>query len=394
VVRTAGLLRGLAARLALLVLGLIVALAAVEIAFRIAFSANEIREYVNSPLPMEAARWVDHPFLPFVGRPSTQYTLQVPVNGTQVDVTVMNNAYGFRSHELPATKAPSDYFVVTLGESTTWGSAAATNAETWPELLEAKLRARYPERNVRVFNFGTQNVTLPYSIVALALVGVHLHPDLVITYHGYNEFGAATADNYRIDHSHFFRDLQLDERWLGFQRSIPRALLASYAITYLTDQADRRLGANNLADYVQRPIRFDQSYHDEDVRRVLLRDWQHLRTVDALARGYGGTALFSTFQYFDGTDRFHQIVNETLRATFDQYGLAYVDEEALIPDSDRRLQYDPCHFTDAGNEVMAENFFQAIVARGLVGDRPAGMVRAPVREGGQKLEAVAEREGR
>jgi len=367
-VRSGHALGRLAGRLGLVALGLLLAFLGLEIALRIVFSPHEIGQYRGAPTPIEAARWVDHPFFPFVGRPGAQYQLQVPVNGASVPVTVTNNAYGFRSHELPASKSPGDYFVVTLGESTTWGAAAETNAETWPELLEARLRDRYPERNVRVFNFGTQNVTLPYSIVALALIGVQLHPDLVITYHGYNEFGAATADNYRIDHSHFFRDLQLGMRQLGYQRSIPRALLASYAITYLTGLADQWRGANDLGYYVDLPVRFDESYDDEGVRRALLRDFQHLRSIDALARGYGAVALFSTFQYFDGEDRFHQLVNEALRETFAEYGLAYVDQDALIPDSDRSLQYDPCHFTRAGDELMAENFFQEIVARGLVAD--------------------------
>jgi lysophospholipase L1-like esterase len=352
-----------AKRLALVTLGLVVVFAAIEIACRLKFSSAEITRFISSPEPIEATRLVDHPFFPFVGRPSTNYELDVPIG---VHVGVSNNAYGFRSHELPTSKTPSDYFILAFGESTTWGDGAETNAATWPEVLEARLRARYPSRNVRVFNFGTQNATLPYSVVALALIGVHIQPDLVIVYRGFNELGPATARGYRYDHSHFFRNLSLGIQWQGFQRSIPRAFLASYAIAYLTGLADSAIGADNLSFYVQHPLEFDPSMDEEGVKRALTREWEHLLTVDAIARGYDAGTLFSTFQYYDGKDRLYRVVNDTLRTFFEKHRVAYVDPDALIPDFDRSLQFDACHFTRAGDELMAQNFFKKIVVDRLL----------------------------
>jgi hypothetical protein len=356
----------LLARLVLVLLGLVVALGAIELAFRLEFSNDEIRYYIADPVPATGGRWVDHPFFPFVGRPNAEYDFQIPVNGVQANVKVKNNSYGFRSHELPTEKAAGDYFVIALGESTTWGSASETNALTWPELLEARLQAKYPERHVRVFNFGTQNVTVAYSVVALALIGMRIHPDLIIVYHGFNELGVAIAPNYRPDHSHFFRDLGMGLSWPGFQRTMPRILLSSYTIAYLSSLADQRIGANNLSFYVQWPIDFDESLDDEGVKRGMSRDWEHLMTVEALARGSGARTLYSTFQYFDGKDHSYELVNDSLREFFAAHDLEYVDQDVLIPDFDSTLQYDVCHFTRAGDEMMAENFFRKIVAEGFV----------------------------
>jgi hypothetical protein len=356
-------------RLGLILLGLVVALSAVELVLRMKFSPPEIAAYISAPMPEEGPRWVDHPFFPFIGRPNAEYEFSVRVNGADVAVKVKNNSYGFRSHEPSFEKSPADYFVVALGESTTWGAAAETNAATWPELLETRLQAKYPERRVRVFNFGTNNATLAYSIAALALIGSRVRPALIIVYHGFNEFGVAVDRGYRVDHSHFFRDLGLGFPWPTFQRHVPAALLSSYTVAYLTGKLDEKVGANSLATAVQWPIEFDESLDDEGIKRAMTREWEHLETVEWLARGSGANALFSTFQYFDGNDHGYQLVNESLRNFFSARGLKYVDQDALIPDFDSRIQYDPCHFTRAGDEMMAANFFDAIVKAGYL-ERP------------------------
>jgi len=341
----------------------LLSLALLEIGLRTTFSPEQIAAHIAAPAPIESSRWTDHPFFPFIGRPEARYEMDVPPG---VHIAVRNNAYGFRSHELPAAKTGDDYFIVTLGESTTWGAAAETNATTWPELLEARLRARYPKRNVRVFNFGTQNVTLPYSVTALALIAVRVKPDLVIVYHGFNEVGPTTASNYRYDHVHFFKDLSLGLRWTGFQRSIPRSWLKSYAVAYLTDKADRWIGANNLAFYVTHEIEFDKSLDENGLRQRMTQEWGHLRTIDGVARAHGAKTLFSTFQFYEGKDDLNRLVNETLRDYYAANALDFVDQDALIPDFDRSLQFDQCHFTRAGDEKMAENFFGKIVEKGYV----------------------------
>lgn len=354
-----------------LVLGLLVAAALAELLLRATQSADDHARRIPPADLAERIYFVDHPFLPYAGRPFAEYTVFGNDRGVEKQAVAKNNSLGYRTHELPAEKRAGEYTVVTLGGSTTWGALAPTNGQTWPALLEKKLRERYPERPVRVFNLGTNKATIVYSLTALGLVAAELQPDLVVVYHGFNDFGAATAEGYRADHAHFTQDLALDRRWLGLTDALPAILRKSYAAVFFATAVDRAVGVNRLSSYVDRGAEKDSRILDDDVatKAALARNWRHARTVDALARGYGGHALFSTFQYFDGEERNHRLVNDSLRELFERHELPYVDQDALIEDYDRSLQFDECHFTDEGRELIAENFFREIVARGWVGDR-------------------------
>jgi lysophospholipase L1-like esterase len=308
-------------------------------------------------------QWVSHPFLPFVGRPNSVYTTDLASWG--IRIRVENNSYGFRTHEFPARKGAKDFVVVCLGESTTWGAAAETNAASWPELLEALLAERYPERDVRVYNLAAPTGTTAYSVVALALVGIHLDPDLVIVYHGFNEYGAMVAENFRTDHSHHFRNFDPQTAWRGIRRNLPPLLQRSYALMVASDLADSAMGVNMMSYYLVRE-------NPEDVRAsqpgvdATLRNFDAIR---AMAASKNGEALFATFQVYHQSS--YELMNRILRDHFVGSGAWFVDQEALIPDEDRSLQLDECHFTRKGDELMARNFFDAIVARGLVRP-PAG----------------------
>ena len=161
-------------RLRLLGVGFTVFLA-VELGLRVFAPASWWTTFHTAGAP-GSERWQSHPFLTFVGRASE--TLEFD-HGDVVE-RVSNNSYGFRTHTFPETKTDEDFFVLCLGGRTTYGFRVPTNDQTWPELLEAKLRAQYPERNVRVFNLGLDEATTTASVVALGLVGVHVKPDLVI----------------------------------------------------------------------------------------------------------------------------------------------------------------------------------------------------------------------
>jgi len=50
----------------------------------------------------------------------------------------------------------------------------------------------------------------------------------------------------------------------------------------------------------------------------------------------------------------------------------YVDIDARIPDGDRSLQVDECHFTDAGREIVADSFFRHIMEHRLLASEDGG----------------------
>jgi lysophospholipase L1-like esterase len=332
------------------VLGLVVA----EIGLRFAVNPSDLR--VGG---VGGARWVAHPFLPFAGRPGAEIALHVK----QVDARVLakNNAYGFRAHEFPEEKHPEDFFIICLGGSTTWGAAAASNAETWPEILERLLQQRYPHRNVKAFNFGTDFANSVYSIVTLSLVGVYVRPDLVIVYHGWNDIAPAKASSYRTDYSHHFADFDPAATPRGLQVNLPGGIRTLYTALLVTFVIDDWMGVNDIATYVIEDRGGRSWSPDTAAARVL----ENLRTIHSIARGHGAQVIFSTFQFFDGAFPF----NDQYRDFFEGNGFLYVDQDRLIADGDPALQFDIGHFTKKGREAMAQNFFDYIVAQNLLGER-------------------------
>jgi len=346
-------------RLALTAAGALVGVALLELGLRV-YAATR-GGHVDPSKVTTQRRWISHPFLPYAGRPNSEFvSLNWPDTQPEVIVT---NSYGFRSHEFPTEKHAEDFFVLALGGSTTYGYKVASNADTWPEILERKLSARYPERRISVFNLGVDMGTNAVALVNLALVGVHLAPDLVIVYEGYNDLASLGDRSYRTDQFHFYKNLA--PGFVGFQRSVPRWALHSYVVFLLTDALDALDGLNDLGQAARKP-----KDPDPDRFRGLDAMLRNLKTIDAIAKGYGAGALFSTFQFADeNTDATCRRFNEELRRYFTANGLFWVDQAALIPDADPTINVDECHFTPKGNEMLAQNFFEAIVARNLVAAR-------------------------
>jgi len=350
----------LKSRLLLVLAGLFVGFGLLEGILRIANHGARPGGMYDTSSPIRNSRWIAHPFLPYAGRPDSRFEMY---NGPErTPEIVVTNSYGFRAHEFPTEKKPGDFFVFCFGGSTTYGYKVASNDQTWPEILEHKLASEYPDRHVMVFNLGVDMATTAVSVVNLALVAVHQKPDLVIVYHGYNDLSALGFANDRTDQFHFYADLDPESLSKGFQLNTPAWLLRSYAVYYATGALDRYFGMNDLMQSARKP-----KVPDPDRFRGLPATLENFETIDALARGYGAKSLMSTFQFtYEDTRPEYQRFNEELRHSFDEKGLAYVDQAALIPDEDPTINVDDCHFTPKGNEMMAENFFRYIVAHHLV----------------------------
>jgi lysophospholipase L1-like esterase len=347
-------------RLALVAGGVLAGLALVEGAVRLVHHGAPPSTQFATASASQHSRWIAHPFLPFAGRPSGRFEMY---NGPErTPEIIVTNSYGFRAHEFPAEKKPNDYFILAFGGSTTYGYKTESNAVTWPEMLERTLAERYPEKNVVAFNLGVDMATSAVSVVNLALVGVHLEPDLVIAYHGYNDLASLGYANHRSDGFHFYKDIDPDALFRGFQRNTPRALLSSYAIFYATGALDHAFGMNDLTQTARR-----EKVADPDRFKGLESTLENLKTIHALATDYGADALFSTFQFTtESSQPEYQRMNEELRRWFRANRWHWVDQAALIPDDDPTVNVDDCHFTHKGNEMLTDNFYRYIVEHGLV----------------------------
>lgn len=101
-----------------------------------------------------------------------------------VDVTT--NSLGMRDDPTTRTKPPGAFRILSLGESTTFGSKVEQD-ELYGAVLERCLSERLPERDVEVLNMGTPGWSLVQSYVYLEREGFDLDPDIVMIYHGFND---------------------------------------------------------------------------------------------------------------------------------------------------------------------------------------------------------------
>ncbi len=346
--------------LAVLVLGGgLLALLAIEMSLRLMYAPDDFSAIYPTGAP-ETLQVTSHPFLPFVGSPNQHFRRYMNEVGGFIGVDT--NEYGFRTHAFPSSKQHDDLVVVCLGESTTWDYIAVSNEQTWPARLERLLQEHFPRRNVRVYNLGIEGGSAIYSLVVLGLIGVHLQPDLVIVYHGYNDYGPLTAHSYRWDYSHYYVDLDPDSLWRGYARNLPPLLQRSYAARFGATLVDRISGVNDL---VAGQHTLGPSVGDVDA--AALRLLPTLHAIAAIARGHGAAILFSTFQFRDPTSAQARSINAALRRFAAETDHPFLDQDERIPDSDPALQVDDCHFTAAGSDRLARNFFDAIVAFDLLG---------------------------
>jgi lysophospholipase L1-like esterase len=348
-------------RIALATVGTLVGLAAAEVYLRSQYGPEA---FIASTHGDEG--FVEHPFLPYIGRPLGKRTIDVPA--AHVRMVVENNSDGFRTREFPGKKDEDDFFIVCLGGSTTWGEGSESDKTAWPGLLEQMLGKRYPAKNVEVFSLGQPLADTAYNIVSLALLGLRIRPDLVIVYEGWNDLEPTIGWNYRSDDAHYYSDFDPDSVGV-VQRFLPNWMLSSRTVALATFRLEDWFGNNHLKSYV---VNWTMKW--PDTRLSAQRTLDNLRTIHSIAQGHGAEVVFSTFQYFDpsfGTIPFVDASwsrSDTFRKFFDANGFSYVDQDLLIPDGDRTIQYDQGHFTAKGETMMAQNFFDYIVAHALVPD--------------------------
>lgn len=95
------------------------------------------------------------------------------------------NNLGFRGPEV-GHKAPGEFRVLSLGESSTFG-AGVDSDETYSHLLEASLPPINRKR-VSVINAGSHGYSIVQGFALLRFRGLDLDPDAVLVYFGYNDF--------------------------------------------------------------------------------------------------------------------------------------------------------------------------------------------------------------
>ena len=116
--------------------------------------------------------------LPFVLVPGS--------SGRMFDTTIRINAAGFRGPEIAPDKGDR-FRIVALGESQTFAPTLRDGEKPWPELLQALFdRHAACRRPIEVVNAGTEAYTLEDNLARLRRDVLPLKPDLIVSTHGMN----------------------------------------------------------------------------------------------------------------------------------------------------------------------------------------------------------------
>jgi lysophospholipase L1-like esterase len=143
------------------------------------------------------------------------------------------NRLGYRSPERPRAKPAGVVRVLVSGGSTTFDVLADDDASTWPNLLEARLRAT--GRPVEVWNAGFPGWTSQENVISLAIRDQDLAPDLAILYQGANDLQPAAHQPFdpMYEHGH----AELTRRALGLELPPPSWLSRSLLVEKLRELA-------------------------------------------------------------------------------------------------------------------------------------------------------------
>ena len=176
--------KGLTANLLLLVISLGLALLVLEAGLRgfLGFLASEdtflrYASYQQLQKKFEnSGRYTPHLYLGFALTPDFE------------DRANRHNNLGFRGEEIPLQKIESEFRIICIGGSTTYSSGVNDFRDSYPYLLQKRLRD-LGFKDVRVINSGTPGWTTWESLVNFQFRLLDLAPDLILIYHGVNDVG-------------------------------------------------------------------------------------------------------------------------------------------------------------------------------------------------------------
>lgn len=261
------------------------------------------------------------------------------------------NRLGYRTHEFTPEKPAGMLRVLCIGGSTT--VAGRTNDETYPALLEGKLRRRWPGLPIEVLNLGVSGVNSEDWLEWLDKI-LSWEPDVVVQYEAVNDICWLHLPRYAARHPWRRRlhESVLMRRWLGLDPgALEPDIRGSLRRFEEMNARCRQRGVAYLTATFAAP---EAARASPEVRRHLDAN------IEFWSRYY---PLPSYASYAAILARHNALLLEVA----DRAGL----ERALVHErlADPALFIDICHFTPEGIDRLADAFLPA-VAR-LVEERPA-----------------------
>ena len=291
------------------------------------------------------------------------FTFREPSLGGPID------AFGFRIDEdLAALRSrPASHKVVAvLGGSSAY-SWYSFHDETFTERLEQKLQFELDrldsEQRVTVLNFGQGGAVVLHEMIVWLLHVQQLRPEIVISHDGFNDLiWGMTSDPFLLDHDicapHIF------EAWcriLHGRDDVPLRL--STDGPYQPTNSPRTI----IRAYIERKKQLDALVHNSGVHHIVaLQPHSRSKSLSPLEKQFGAMP------------RYNGLMIEMLARMPMLYDQVVPALEASFPDffdlhkyfarhgDDKTLFQDHAHTTPAGDDAIADAYFEHILALDLL----------------------------
>jgi lysophospholipase L1-like esterase len=323
-------------------------------------------------------RFVAHRYLGFIPAPDFD-------NGLNT-----HNSLGYRGEEFALPKPDGVFRIVALGGSTTYSAGVEDYRQSYPYLLQEKLRAAGYEQ-VEVINAGVFSYSSLENLMNFQLRVLDLDPDLVIVYEGVNEVATRMIwpyDRFRGDLSGFEkRLLSFDPPWWEQLTLVRAALIYLERIEpHSTLQRNFMISAGSFVgdSFVTQKLRGSYPsapFTQHPASEILATNGpvyyeRNLRTLAAIAEARGIAVLFVSFVH---SPEFP----EEPRAWAEEYAAAYAEQNAVLAEiaadtpaefydlaavmpTDAEYFTDGIHFSASGNDLRAGFLTDFLLASGLL----------------------------
>jgi lysophospholipase L1-like esterase len=279
------------------------------------------------------------------------------VKGSQV--TLRSNAMGLRSPEIPVTRSPGSWRIAVIGASTVMGAYAADTDQTFPLLLQQRLRERHPGRLIEVVNAGIVGFTLRDQQRMLETKVAALQPDLVIVYPGFNDFAgycraAKTEQAPRFTREPLHR-VEAPPWLLSIELVRKNTVFLRTQATRRTDTRDA--SALDTEPYRQKLQQLTSTAAALKMPLVLATNARAFRPEQPMAEQL---RLSETARYYNhcfdlqGLHKLYDVHNDLIREHAAATGLPLVDLAEAIPGGPKYFA-DASHFSPEGEHFVAEH---------------------------------------
>lgn len=283
--------------------------------------------------------------LPFIPRPGARSKF--------FDGDIRINNLGFRGADFPADKGNA-WRIFAIGESPTFGTLPANGQKAWPEVLQNLIDERLTcQRPIQVINAGVVGYSFPSSLERTRRFIVPLKPDMVISYHGFNNLALVDPllgqlphpPHWQLRASPLIGEVLFRINTLRYAKRMQAFNVASQA--HYSDQYEKLYRAfvelGRTAGFIPVLTNLSMVITDQSPREVI---------------DFYGRVFMPISRIIPAVAEHNRIAAEVAKDT----GAPFIDTApGLAGQWDSDYFYDTVHFTQKGSNVLAEHMFKGIL---------------------------------